>query len=308
MSGFFGGPGGGAIINTTDGVIPYRSSSTAFSDSPLSVSGGNVTSTGNVSLPIAGLLKFGSNFFKYTDTVGPAFADINTGNTLTIDVQSMGSSRTLVAPAAAGTLVLAAATQTLTNKKLGSLTTNGPVYTSGGDGSLNSELRLSAARGGTGIDTSGSTGVPYVSAGTWAAETGFKFDGTNLSVGLGSTAAPTAFTVGDTSTSSPRGIMSWQASADASSAHLHMRKTRGTFASPGAVLTADVLGRVVFSGFEGSSYLETAYIRALATGTVAATRIPSKLEFWTSTDAAPSVATLALTLDKDQSATFAGKC
>jgi hypothetical protein len=100
--------------------------------------------------------------------------------------------------------------------------------------------------------------------------------------------------------------MSWQSSTDANSAHIHMRKSRGPFTGPLTIVTADVLGRVVFSGFEGTSYNETAYIRALATGTVAATRIPSKLEFWTSTDAAPSVATLALTLDKDQSATFGG--
>ena len=127
-----------------------------------------------------------------------------------------------------------------------------------------------------------------------------------VGIGLGSTSSPTMFTVGDTSSSTPRGLMSWQASTDTASAHLAMRKSRGTFASPTTVATADVLGRLVYSGYDGSSYIESAYIRALATGTVASTRVPTKLEFYTGTDAAPTVATLALTLGADQSATFAG--
>lgn len=149
--------------------------------------------------------------------------------------------------------------------------------------------------------------IPQAASSTTLSDSVITQASSMIGIGLGATVPPTVLTAGDTSSSTPRGVMSWQASADASSAHLHMRKTRGTFAAPGAVLTADVLGRVVFSGYDSASYLETAYIRALATGTVAATRIPSKLEFWTSTDAAPSVATLALTLGADQSAAFAGQ-
>lgn len=129
---------------------------------------------------------------------------------------------------------------------------------------------------------------------------------TSLGIGLGATATPTTFTVGDSISTTPRGLMSWQSSTDTASAHLHMRKSRGTFASPSTIVTADVLGRVVFAGYEGTSYIESAYIRALSTGTVATTRVPTKLEFYTGTDVAPTVATLALTLAADQSATFAG--
>lgn len=128
---------------------------------------------------------------------------------------------------------------------------------------------------------------------------------TSLAVGLGGTANPTTFTVGDTSSSSPRGLMSWQSSTDAGSAHLHMRKSRGTFASPTVIVTADVLGRLVYAGYDGASFIESSYIRGISTGTIASTRVPSKLEFWTGTDAAPTVATLALTLGADQTATFA---
>jgi hypothetical protein len=165
---------------------------------------------------------------------------------------------------------------------------------------------VAQARGGTALDTSSSTGIPYISAGTWAASTGFKFDGSNLSVNLGSVAAPTKFVIGDTSSSTPRGLMSWQASNDTASAHLHMRKSRGTFAAPLTIVTGDVLGRVVFAGYEGSAYNESAYIRGVSTGTIGSTRLPSKLEFYTSTNAAPSVATLALTIDESQNLTVAG--
>ncbi len=52
-----------------------------------------------------------------------------------------------------GTLATLAGAESLTNKKLGSLTTNGPIYTSAGDGTLNSEATLSGTRGGTGVSS-----------------------------------------------------------------------------------------------------------------------------------------------------------
>jgi hypothetical protein len=150
------------------------------------------------------------------------------------------------------------------------------------------------------------TGATSGSATLSATATGSNLATENmLVVGCGGTSPPTFLTVCDSASTTPRGLMSWQASNDTSSAHLHMRKSRGTFATPLTIVSGDILGRVVFSGYEGTNYNESAYIRATSAGTIAATRVPSKLEFWTSTDALPSVATLALTLDKDQSATFA---
>ena len=61
----------------------------------------------------------------------------------------------------ADTVVGAATTDSLTNKKLGSLTTNGPVFTSAGDGTLNSEAQTSKARGGTGADLSATGGAHF---------------------------------------------------------------------------------------------------------------------------------------------------
>jgi hypothetical protein len=176
--------------------------------------------------------------------------------------------------------------------------------------------------------TAGGTGWTSMDAGAGGVTNGAgsnvipKSDGTNLvassvsddgtrvmtaePVGIGcSTNVPTMFVVCDTAATTPRGLMSWQASNDTGSAHFHLRKSRGTFGTPLVVQTNDFMGRVVFSAYDGSAYNESAYIRGTVVGTVAATRVPSKLEFFTSTDALPSVATLGLTLDKDQSATFA---
>jgi hypothetical protein len=146
--------------------------------------------------------------------------------------------------------------------------------------------------------------VPYLSGANTYADSPVSVQSGMVGINLGSVAPPTMFTVGDTLNSTPRGLMSWQASTDANSAHFHLRKSRGTFAAPTVVVTADVMGRIVFSGYDGSAYNESAYIRSTVTGTVAANRVPSKMEFFTSTDAAPSVATVALTLNADQSANF----
>lgn len=182
-----------------------------------------------------------------------------------------------------------------------------------GSNAFNSTTFVSSVSGTANqIDSTGiSTPVVSLSStlifpGTFAANfNAIKWDNANLSIGLGSTVAPTMLVIGSTSSSSPRGPMSWQASDDTGSAHYHMRKSRGTFASPTTIVTGDILGRLVFSGYDGSNYLEMGSIRLTSTGTIAATRVPTKMEFLTGTDAAPSVATVALTLNADQTATHA---
>ncbi len=115
----------------------------------------------------------------------------------------------------------------------------------------------------------------------------------------------TELEVDSTSTSSPRGIMTAQFNTGTDGARLHMRKARGTRASPTTVVTGDNLGRIVGTGYDGSSYLEDASIIFGTEGTVASTRVPTNIQFWTGTDAAPTVLTQALILKSDQSATFA---
>ena len=115
--------------------------------------------------------------------------------------------------------------------------------------------------------------------------------------GFGVASPLTEMHVGSTSTSSPRGIMSAQYSTGTDGARIHMRKARGTEASPTIVSTGDDLGRIMWFGYDGASYLEMASIRAAATGTVTnPNRLPTQLIFSTATDASPSVLTDRVTL------------
>lgn len=90
-------------------------------------------------------------------------------------------------------------------------------------------------------------------------------------------------------------------SVDAVGAKLNLYKSR----SGGVITTGDVLGDIDFYGHDGSNQLLMGRIRSVSTGTIASTRVPTALEFYTATNAAPSVLTKALTLGADQSATFA---
>ena len=113
----------------------------------------------------------------------------------------------------------------------------------------------------------------------------------NGSVGVNTTTPPTELAVSSTSASDPRGIMSAQYTTDANGAIIITRKARGTEASPTTVVTADILGRIRFSGYDGSNYLQMASIDVGAMGTVASTRVPTYMAFSVGTDAAPSVLT-----------------
>jgi len=158
--------------------------------------------------------------------------------------------------------------------------------------------------GGSGSNTDGS----YMTSGTVVlnSETFSK-----VGVGLSGTDAVTNLTVGDTVTTSPRGIMSWQSNTGTDGARLHLRKSRGSFSGPTTVLTGDTLGRLIASGFVGATngFIEMASIDMKAAGTVADTstgRLPTDMEFWTATNASPSVLTKRLTIDSAGLSTFTG--
>lgn len=126
-------------------------------------------------------------------------------------------------------------------------------------------------------------------------------------IGVSSTYAVTTpatdFHVATSSESSPRGIMSSQHNDGIDGARIHGRKSRGTLTSPSIVQSGDMLTRWVASGYDGASYLEMASIDMTCIGTIGTNRIPSKIEFKTATNAAPSVLTTAVTIDESQSLT-----
>lgn len=80
---------------------------------------------------------------------------------------------------------------------------------------------------------------------------------------------------------------------------------RNLFSTKTAVLNADVLGQFAYTGFNSSAFIESSIIRATATDNFSVGDTPSKLEFLTTADNTSTPA-LALTLNSDKSAVFAG--
>jgi hypothetical protein len=115
---------------------------------------------------------------------------------------------------------------------------------------------------------------------------------------------PGLFTVVETVSTSPRGILSSQYSTDTSGARVGFAKARGTQASPTTIVSGDTLGRLMFRGYDGSNFLEMASIEAVSTGTIAATRVPTYMTFSTATDAAPSVLAERMRIASDGLATI----
>lgn len=133
--------------------------------------------------------------------------------------------------------------------------------------------------------------IQYNNSGAFGASSNLFWDNANGRLGIGSSSPLTKLNVVETITTSPRGILSSQYSTSTDGARIGFLKARGTEASPTTVATGDVLGRMMFRGYDGSSVLEMASIEAGVSGTVASTRVPTYLSFSTATNAAPSVLT-----------------
>lgn len=110
--------------------------------------------------------------------------------------------------------------------------------------------------------------------------------------GYGTTAPEAKIHVAELGTSATRGIVSQQTSGGTFPGLFIARKSRGTaVASPVAVSAGDFLGSYAFQGYDGSAWIDTAKINAIASGTIDSTRVGSDLAFYTGTDAAPTVVT-----------------
>jgi hypothetical protein len=68
------------------------------------------------------------------------------------------------------------------------------------------------------------------------------------------------------------------------SSFFNLQKGRGTIASPAAVIANDVTGTIVFSGWDGSNWSNTAFIESEVDGTPGANDMPGRLVFATTAD------------------------
>ena len=110
-------------------------------------------------------------------------------------------------------------------------------------------------------------------------------------VGVDTNSPVTALHVSTSSTAFPRGILSAQYNTGTDGALFISRKARGNQDGPSTVAVSDVLGEWSVEGYDSANYLRMGKIRVEATGTIAATRVPTQIVFSTATDATPSVLT-----------------
>lgn len=91
--------------------------------------------------------------------------------------------------------------------------------------------------------------------------------------------------------------LSYANSDDTTSRSLSFYKSRGTNAVPLTIVTGDVLGTISAFGHDGTNYLDMAGIEFVSSGTVLGTRIPTQINFYTATNATPSVKTVRGNID-----------
>ena len=70
----------------------------------------------------------------------------------------------------------------------------------------------------------------------------------------------------------------------AGSSFVNLQKGRGTIASPAAVIANDITGTILFSGWDGAAFTNSAFIRSEVDGTPGATDMPGRLVFATTAD------------------------
>ncbi|GEM_PF-1699816 len=133
------GSGTISIGNTSTGNVLFGSSGQlSITNSGTLSTSGNISTTGSGAITSAGLLTGSLGL-----TVSGAAVSLNNSSNFDTNINTGTSTGTVTIGNSASTAV-----------RVGNLTTNGVVYTSGANGTLNVEAQLSVARGGTGASTS----------------------------------------------------------------------------------------------------------------------------------------------------------
>jgi len=135
-----------------------------------------------------------------------------------------------------------------------------------------------------------SPGVSQLAVSTGGAERARVDSGGRLLVGtstlrqsrLGVSAYQTQFQLESNDTQT--GLAASRFNDTINSSFFNLQKGRGTIASPAAVIANDVTGTIVFSGWDGSNWSNTAFIESEVDGTPGANDMPGRLVFATTAD------------------------
>lgn len=117
------------------------------------------------------------------------------------------------------------------------------------------------------------------------------------SVGIGTTSPASILNIVNTTSSSPRGILGDQYSGDASGPRLELRKSRGTPGSPTAILSGDTVGSIAMSGYDGSSFANSAFLTTSATENWSSTAHGTSMTLWNTPTGSTSY-TQRITIDQ----------
>jgi len=141
------------------------------------------------------------------------------------------------------------------------------------------------------------TGLAVADPGSLANTTFYAATFAGGNVGIGTTAPAGLLHVSSDTAATGLSFFT-QANASADGFDENFRKARGTGASPTVITTADELGVINFTGYGGAAgYITGAAIKGISSGTIADSRVPGFLSFWTGTDAQPSVSTERMRID-----------
>jgi hypothetical protein len=97
----------------------------------------------------------------------------------------------------------------------------------------------------------------------------------------------------------PAGLAASRFNDGTSSSYVTLQKGRGTIASPAAVIDNDATGTIVFSGWDGAAFTNSALIRSEVDGTPGADNMPGRLVFSTNAGAPDTSATERMRVHSD---------
>jgi hypothetical protein len=111
----------------------------------------------------------------------------------------------------------------------------------------------------------------------------------NGNVGIGKTPGTSILDIaGEGQTGSNNMYLTWSTTSSGYGSTFNLRKSNGTKSSPTAVANGDQVGVLVFAGYDGSNYQNTAYIESRVDGTPGANDMPGRMVFFTTPDGSTS--------------------